>query len=158
MRASINQLPIDSSSVDIAISLDVLYHRDVSESPAISELFRCLKPGGHLLVHVPAYNWLYSYHDVHVHTRTRYTKKRLQMALTGAGFSKPVCGYRVSLLLPAIALKRLLVGEDHSDVQSVVEPLNLVFYKIVNFETCLQRIGLAFPFGSSVWALARKNG
>ena len=76
---------IEESSVDYAYTLNVLEHiRDASET--IAELYRCLKPGGRLLVYVPAFQCLYSQMDAHVGHFRRYRRKPLVQLLESAGF------------------------------------------------------------------------
>ena len=86
IRGSIAELPFADDTFDVVLCLDVLYHRGVDDDVAvIRELARCLAPGGLLLATVPAFAWLASAHDVAVHTRERYTRRRLRDRLEVAG-------------------------------------------------------------------------
>jgi SAM-dependent methyltransferase len=85
-RGSVAELPFADDAFDVVLCLDVLYHRGVDDDVAvIRELARCLAPGGLLLATVPAFAWLASAHDVAVHTRERYTRRRLRGRLESAG-------------------------------------------------------------------------
>lgn len=64
-------LGVRDESFDIVVALDVLEHLD-DDVAAARELRRVLKPGGLLLVTVPAYRWLWSDHDVALGHRRRY--------------------------------------------------------------------------------------
>ena len=157
IQGSVNQIPIASGTVDFVLSIDVLYHNEVNEHSALLEFYRCLKAGGRVLVHVPAYQWLYSYHDRQVHTRTRYSVSQLRRAMNQAGFVDIITGYRLALLLPLLIAKRMLSRQTQSDVDAIPNVLDRVFYEIARLERRLTDKGLAIPFGSSVWAIARKT-
>ena len=68
---------------DFAVCLDVIEHIE-DDLRALRELHRVVRPGGTLLVTVPAYQWLWSEHDVINHHKRRYTRKTLS-AVAGAG-------------------------------------------------------------------------
>lgn len=55
------RLPIDSQTVDFAVSFEVLEHVD-NEARALSEVFRVLKPGGLLALSVPNRWWVFETH------------------------------------------------------------------------------------------------
>ncbi|HEY9035326.1 MAG TPA: class I SAM-dependent methyltransferase [Pseudomonadales bacterium] len=154
----IEAMPYSNNRFDAIISNDVLYHANVDEPAAIAELHRCLKPGGHLLVNVPAYEWLRSSHDRHVHSKRRYTASRLRTALTKAGFDLRYCSYRNGLLLPLMALHRLTAGsnKDTSDVEPVAPWLNRLLYTVTRIEQALNNHKLHLPFGGSAKAWAIK--
>ena len=58
--------------------LSFVYHEAVdSDRAALAEFRRVLRPGGRLLIQVPAYDWLRSRHDREVATRERYTAGEL---------------------------------------------------------------------------------
>ncbi len=76
--ASVNELPYRNNSFDVIVSMDVLYHRLVNDQRALRECYRTLKPGGLLIVRVPAHPLFMTFHDRLVHTRERYTKNGLQ--------------------------------------------------------------------------------
>ena len=157
IQGSVNQIPLPSGAVDLVLSIDVLYHNEVDEQSALLEFYRCLKAGGRVLVHVPAYRWLYSYHDRQVHTRTRYSASQLRRAMIRAGFEDIITGYRLAVLLPLLIAKRTLSRRTQSDVDAIPNVLDRIFYEIARLERRLADKGLVIPFGSSVWAIARKT-
>lgn len=91
---------------DLAIALDMLEHVP-DDAGAARELLRALRPGGSLLVTVPAYQWLWSSHDVALGHQRRYTRGRLQRLLVAQGFEVPVCSYIMTAVLPAAVALRL---------------------------------------------------
>lgn len=98
IQASINKLPFKSNSFDLITCIDVIYHKNVDDQQALSQLFRVLKPGGILILRAAAVKWLRSSHDEYVHTRHRYSKDELSEKLTSAGFTIQKISYMNFLL------------------------------------------------------------
>lgn len=159
-RASVEELPFTASVFDLLVSFDVLYHQAVvDDRRALQEFHRVLKPGGLLLVRVPAYNWLRGAHDLAVHTRHRYTGSELGNKLQDAGFSLLKVTHVNSLLFPVAAAKRLMEGKHHPlmmDLELPPAPINSMLYSVLKLESRLLP-AVSFPWGLSVMALARKG-
>ena len=123
LRAELQQSGLDvtgsleevaACSIDYAYSLNVLEHIK-HDAKAIGELYRCLKPGGCLLVYVPAFQILYSQMDRHVGHFRRYRRKPLVQLLRSAGFDVSTAYYVDSLgFLATLAYK--LVGNRSGSV------------------------------------------
>ncbi|MFC7666772.1 class I SAM-dependent methyltransferase [Hymenobacter humi] len=77
-------LEFATARFDVVIASDVLEHIE-DEAKALSEWNRVLKPGGQLLVFVPAHAYLWSEHDVVNHHFRRYSRQGLVAALARAG-------------------------------------------------------------------------
>jgi SAM-dependent methyltransferase len=161
-RASVSQLPFPAAAFELITSIDVLCHRGVDESRALAEAYRCLREGGLLVLQVPAFEWLRSEHDDAVWTNRRYRRREIGNLLTEAGFVVEASFYRVALLFPLAALRRLLSRrrrpekEARSEVRPAAAAANALFGGILRLEWALAALGLRFPFGLSVFALARK--
>ncbi len=157
-QGSIQAVPFADNTLQAIISNDVLCQETVDEASALAECFRCLSPGGHLLLNLPAYEWLRSSHDTHVHSVRRYTCKRLSASLKKAGFTIHHCHYRHGLLLPLMALHRLTIGKSKStsDVEPVANWLNQLLYAITSLEQGFNNRGIYMPWGGSVTAWAIK--
>jgi SAM-dependent methyltransferase len=155
---SVNTLPFRNDCVDIVISADVLCHRSVNPEKMLGEIRRILKPGGLVVLHNPAYNWLFSYHDRFVHTARRYTKRRMTTELRQAGYGFVHITYWNTMLFPLMVLKRKLFGRHatKSDVQGLPRALNALFTRLAVPEAAALRRGIVLPFGGSVLAVARK--
>jgi SAM-dependent methyltransferase len=158
-RASVERLPFASDLFDMVVSLDVLYHRAVlNDRLALEEFYRVLRPGGLLLIRVPAYDWLRGAHDVAVHTRHRYSRGELAAKLANAGFRTRKLTYVDSLLFPLAALKRLVEGTNHylrPDLALPAAPINRLLLGALEIETVLLR-ALSFPWGLSLMSVATK--
>ena len=64
-------LPFSDGAFDAAVALDVLEHLD-DDRAAAAELGRVVRPGGFLVVFVPAFQILWGYNDEYSHHRRRY--------------------------------------------------------------------------------------
>ena len=159
VRGSVEQLPFASQSFDLVVSLDVIYHMAVgNDTLALEEFHRVLRPGGLLVIRVPAYNWLHGAHDVAVHTRHRYSRRELASKLRAVGFRIRKLTHVNSFLFPVAALKRLLEGSSHSFCSDLEMPpplLNRALLGVLSLEAALLPL-LSLPWGLSVMAVATK--
>ena len=88
-------------------AFDVIEHVE-PEHAILDELARVLRPGGRLLVSVPAYNWAWSDHDtVNGHYR-RYTRPRLVAAVERTGLRVDRATYAFAAVFPFFATERLV--------------------------------------------------
>jgi SAM-dependent methyltransferase len=159
-RASLLALPFPPGAFDVVTSFDVIYHDWVSDDrAAVAEMARVLRPGGVLLVRVPALEALRGAHDAEVLTRRRYTRRELCLLLESCGLAVVRSTYCNSLLLPLLFARRTLdrlLGREGSDVGFLPAPLESLFRRVMGVEAWCVRRGLRFPLGASVVALARK--
>jgi len=106
--ASVLALPFPADTFDLVTSFDVIYHLDVRDDvAALAEMRRVLRPGGYLLVRVPALEQLRSEHDAAVHTRQRYTLGELRRKASAAGLAVERASYANTFLFPLAAAARL---------------------------------------------------
>ena len=155
-QASVEALPFREAAFDIAICLDVIYHRDVaSDSIALQELFRVLAPGGALFLHVAAFPALENRHDRIVHTARRYTLPKLKQLLLATGFGISFLSYRNALALIPVYLSRFLSCEG-SNLQPLPTWLNDLLLLQSRIEWAALHAGIPVPFGSSLVALVKK--
>jgi SAM-dependent methyltransferase len=158
-RASVQALPFLTGQFDLVTSFEVLYHLAVSDDvAALHEMARVLRPGGWLVVRVPAYNWLRGAHDRQVHTRQRYAARELREKIEGTGLRLQRLT-SVGLGLLPLALLRRLLQTGHSAQSDVVLPAPFI-------NRCLTTILAAegfwlerypWPAGLSLLALAQKE-
>jgi len=154
-RGSVNALPFAGNSFDAAVSADVLCHAAVDPVVALRELRRVLKPGGRLIVNMPAYAWMLSAHDRRVHNVRRQTAGQTAAMLRDAGFAKVRARYWNGLLLPLMIVQRKLfaTGEAGSDVAPFPPWLDRILHGTTDIE---RRLPFSLPFGGSVLAIAEK--
>jgi SAM-dependent methyltransferase len=162
-RASVMGLPFPDDSFDIVTSFEVLYHAAVADDvAAMGELRRVLRPGGLLLLRLPAFEFMRGAHDVMVHTRRRYTTAELRKKLVSAGFSVERMSYVNSLLFPLAAGVRLgqRLSGHVSHAQSDVRPVAPMLNSLLRLPFFIEEKLLAFvnfPVGLSALAVARKS-
>lgn len=156
---SIDALPFRPQSFDVILSADVLCHAGVDQETALSELHRCLKPGGRLILNLPAYEWLKSVHDARVHTARRYDRAGVARLLDRHGFGQIRATYWNMLLFPLMVLRRKVFkpARPVSDVMVYPPFLERLFNAILGAETRLLSAGWRLPFGGSVLVSAVKH-
>jgi SAM-dependent methyltransferase len=160
IEGSVLEMPFDSNSFDLAVSLDVIEHLE-QEVDALAELRRVVAPGGSLLVTVPAYGWLWSGHDEINHHHRRYTRRSLQRVAEDAGWKQVRTTYFNSLLLPVAILLRALerlntkTTESSLDLWVPPEPLNWLLERPLALEAALIGRGGRIPAGLSLLAVFR---
>ncbi|HEY0419093.1 MAG TPA: class I SAM-dependent methyltransferase [Acetobacteraceae bacterium] len=153
---SVNALPFADASFTAAVSADVLCHRNVEPASALAELRRVLRPGGLLVVNMPAYQWLMSAHDLRVHNARRTTPAALRAELRRAGFNVRRAGFWNGLLLPVMVAQRKLLArapQAGSDVAAYPPWLDASLHAITEIE---RRLPLPLPAGGSVLAIASR--
>jgi SAM-dependent methyltransferase len=166
-RGSIERLPFRDKSFDAATSFEVVYHLGVaSDQCALDELHRVLRPGGLLLLRVPAHDWLRGEHDRLVHTRHRYARGEVAAKLQAAGFSVDQLSWANSVLFPPAVAKRLLeraalrvprsaLSAEEPDLWQPPGPINALLENAVAVESALIPRRVPLPFGLSLLAVAR---
>jgi SAM-dependent methyltransferase len=155
VRGSVNALPFGDATFDAAIAADLLCHGAVDPPLALAELRRVLRPGGRLVVNMPAYTWLLSVHDRLVHNVRRCTARQLAAMLRDAGFIRVRPGYWNGLLLPLMVAQRKLVARDAeaSDVAPFPPWLDAMLHAMTEIE---RRLPCRLPAGGSVLATAER--
>jgi SAM-dependent methyltransferase len=130
---------VDRGSYDMVAVLDVIEHID-DDVAALRAMGEALKPGGKILIAVPAHSWMWSAHDVVNHHKRRYSKKSLDAAIKAAGLRHNGLTWFNSLLFPAAVAARFagkLTGKDDSDDSPPPKLLNTVFENIFRLERYL---------------------
>ncbi len=149
---SVHGLPFEDHVFDAVVSADVLCHAGVETRPALAEMRRVLRPGGVLVVNMPAYTWLFSEHDRRVHNVLRVSAGEITAMLHAAGFAQPRVKYWNGFLLPLMILRRKILAAKagaESDVAPVNRILNAAFLALLKAESFLR-----VPAGGSVMAVA----
>ena len=164
ISASVHDLPFPGDSFDFVVSLDVLVSKGLDDSLAVHEAYRVLRPGGRLILNVAALEFLKGAHDRAVDADRRYTRRQLRALLEGAHFQVERLSYWNATFTPLIALVRWMSrgrsGRNEpprSDFRALPSILNSVFRRVAALELRASR-HVSLPFGTSLFAVARKNG
>lgn len=151
---------------DLVIASDVLEHIE-DEGKALREWTRVLKPGGQVLIFVPAHSYLWSEHDVVNHHFRRYSRQGLVAAVERAGLRAQRSSFwNAAMFFPTAALRlgrRLLSGPVSpvkksgatGDLHQLAGPANSLLLNWVKAENRLLR-HVNLPLGVSVFTLAQK--
>lgn len=142
-----------ADTYDLIGAFDVIEHIEDDKAFA-GKLFSSLKSGGVLVATVPAYQFLWSVHDVEHHHFRRYTKGQMEKLLTNAGFELQCASYWNCTLLPVAYLLRKLGsggGESlmpHPFVNGALSLLLWLESRVMPY--------LSLPWGISVVVVAKK--
>lgn len=158
-QADICALPFPEATFDAVICSSVLYHQWVKDvDGALREFRRVLRPGGLLLVNVPAFRFLYSAHDDAVMTAHRFTRNEIRTLMLRNKFAIRRLTYWTTLLLPLAIIARTLGGSEMGrDFKTPRDSFtHRLFFNVMTFELwLLQRFRL--PVGVALFAVA-ENG
>jgi SAM-dependent methyltransferase len=130
---------VGEGQYDLIALLDVLEHIE-DDHAALIGIKRLLRPGGRLLITVPAHQWMWSGHDVANHHFRRYSKSGLRGVFARAGFKPSLLSSFNSLLFPLAVVARLVArvtGKEGSDDALPAAPVNAVFESIFGLEAHL---------------------
>jgi SAM-dependent methyltransferase len=122
VQADARMLPIGDGALDLVLSTDAWEHIE-EDSRVAAEAYRVLRPGGQLLVMVPAGMDLWSGHDLALGHVRRYERDQLVALVRSAGFRVDSVGGWNVLLRPVARLRR----RHRITSQSEMEPVNTIF-------------------------------
>jgi len=150
---------------DVICAFDVLEHV-CDDEEAIKNIQNLLADKGLFLFTVPAFQFLYSTHDVAMEHVRRYQINDLLKKLEKNGFEIIKSGYwNMGLFLP-ISILRLLkkilfkIKKNaiiQSDAKSVFKTINNFLYWVLKAETYFLGKGASFPFGLTIFGVARRK-
>jgi SAM-dependent methyltransferase len=157
--ADAHRLPFAPASFDAVLLLDALEH--VADEAVLLDAVRdLLRPGGSLLISVPAYQFLWSKHDEVLHHVRRYTGRSLRRALDASGFSirrltyTNVAALPLAVLVRGILARLGLMRTSGTDFELHAPWLNRALIAAYRLEATALRHVPRLPFGLSVAALA----
>jgi SAM-dependent methyltransferase len=147
---------------DLVLLLDVLEHIE-DDRAALRAVRDALRPGGHLLLTVPALPWLWSRHDVaNAHYR-RYNLRRLRLLIEESGLVVETIRFFFAWTVAPLVVRRWLAPAGSVGRAGVADyavaippgPINRVLTLISRGEHALGRL-VRWPVGSSLLAVARR--
>ncbi|MBI5153660.1 class I SAM-dependent methyltransferase [Candidatus Poribacteria bacterium] len=166
IQGDVVHLPLADESLDLILALDLMEHVE-RDDLLIREFNRVLRPGGHLMITVPAHPCLWSDHDIALHHYRRYTYTSLKKVLRLGRFQPVKYSYGIYFLHPIIVVFRRLqrlwqesTGIKHARPRThlipLPRPINALLVRVLHLEAFLLR-HFNLPQGTSLIALARKE-
>ena len=158
-RASIEQVPFRDATFDAVVSADVLYHRAVTDdAAALRELARVTRPGGVVLLNLPAHRELFGAHDAFVHTQRRYERTDVIRLAAAAGLTlERLCWWNSTLFpIARIRRRRTHAAPARSDVALPPAPINALLSIWLRGEAWWT-LRLPMPAGLSLFAILRRT-
>ena len=127
-------------------------------STAIKEMCRVAKYGASIIITVPAFNFLWSEHDIVNHHFRRYTKTDLENLINQSRLRKIFVSYFNFFLFPVVYLLRKMnnikikgTTKNKSDFKTFeTNFFAKILYKIFESEKNLLQERKHFPFGVSI--------
>jgi SAM-dependent methyltransferase len=158
----LEELPWPDQSFDLITCLDVIEHTP-DDLPAMAELHRVCRPGGWLLVTVPAYPSLWSLHDEANHHYRRYSRTSLRRVAVDTGWTvHRLSSFNSLLLAPAAAVRlaqrRFGTHNGYSNDLAIGPAwLNDVLERPLALEAKWLAGGHTLAFGLSLMAVLRRS-
>jgi SAM-dependent methyltransferase len=156
-QADATHLPLPAGSAELVLLLDVLEH--VPDHRALEEVRRVLRPGGKVIIAVPAFAGLWSYRDEAAGHYRRYSREQLFALARGAGLEVCEVQHFQFLLLPILALTRWLGrrGPWWRDFEERRIPLLSDFLVLISRLEVRLGAFVSWPAGSSILAVLAQS-
>lgn len=160
-QASATSLPFPDAHFDVVTSFDVIATLEIrNEAAALGEMFRVLRPGGHLVLNVAAMNSLTGNHSILAEEVRRYSRGLLGRRLREHGFGIRRLTYTNASILPIVFAVRTLQrfsghAESEEEITIPARPINAALSAVLALEAAAVR-AVDMPLGSSLLAFAQK--
>lgn len=161
VKSSSYNLPYSSNTFDLVTMFDVLEHIE-NDQRALIEIKRVLKKNGSIVITVPAYQFLWSEHDIALSHYRRYNSKTLSNVVNQTGFKIVRMSYFISFLFPFIAAYRIIgrlkkmKTNPKANLRQLPAFVDKLFQSMLVFESKILQYS-NFPFGLSVVCIAKIN-
>jgi ubiquinone/menaquinone biosynthesis C-methylase UbiE len=158
---NVDILPVSAESCDVVLALDLLEHIE-DDSALMRDFHRIIKPGGYLMLTVPAHQFLWSEHDEALSHYRRYSYLQLLAMIREAGFRPVKTSYAISFVFLPIVVFRLAqkIFKKRQEPKTHLIRLPGAANKILIWLLLIEGFLLKFinlPFGVSIICLARKE-
>ena len=160
--ADITRIPFPDNVFDLAVSFDVfqVLEPDVA---AAREMARIVRPGGHVVLTLAAFDILSGDHAEVWSECRRYTPRSARELVESAGLTVERVSFAFASLFPLMltvrTTQRLLRpfrnGPSHADIDVPWGPINTALMVLLDGEAALSR-HIEMPIGTSLIVVARK--
>ena len=141
--------------------LDVLEHLP-DDNAGMREFWRILKPGGLVMLTVPAFHFLWSRHDKILEHFRRYRLCDVEILAKRHRFSMEHSSYFFCAIFPLVVayryIAKLLRLDKTSDLEATAEPFNSLLKLIGRMEIGIVHHVHRLPFGTSLAVVLKKTG
>lgn len=150
-------LPFRQATFSLVTAIDILEHLG-DDLLALREIRRVLKPGGWLLLCVPAFMVLFGKHDRIFGHHRRYSKKDLLIKLEQCGYATQKSSYIQPLFFLPLWVKRKFFSPSDDVWGDFAETKRMGFllHRLLAFERIPLRY-VNFPIGPTLIALSQKR-
>jgi len=156
LEVEICQDPPAATNFDCLLAMDVLEHIE-NDKDALSTWTKQLRPGGHILITVPAFQSLWSYQDIFLGHKRRYTRKEIKQLANSLNLEILYCRYAFSWAFPLVFLVRKIINRNKKIDEADLKPTNPILNRIFYFIGLVEYwIGGDFFIGTSVVAILKK--
>ena len=158
LQGSVTALPVASDAATVVTALDVLEHVE-DDAGALAELVRITRPGGIIIIHVPAFQLLWSDWDESLGHKRRYTKPSLLALVNRADLRVQRCTYVNTVAFgPVLGYRwvRTWLGARRRLEDRVPSAwLNRILFTLFVAPACWR--WLSPPFGISILCIVQKQ-
>lgn len=163
IQGNAHNLPFKSDSFDVVIALDVFEHFE-DDIASMVEIQRVLRRGGKLIFNVPAFMFLFSYHDWAFHHLRRYKAEELIIKFEQAKLQIKYLTYWSCFIFPVVVIMRKFFSLRKKPPEEALSDFHLkvplpvqAILKFLNFiEILLIKKRISLPFGVSLYGIAEK--
>lgn len=162
-KGSCKQLPLDDASVDVVTALDVIEHVE-EDRAAVREFARVVRPGGIVVITVPALMLLWSDWDVALHHFRRYTRSSLLAVIPPEQFEVVCCQYVNVAAFPLVlavrkfrALKERFGAKIQRRSEDAIPPAPINALLRWSFVSLACQNIIRFPAGVGLLAVLRRK-
>jgi ubiquinone/menaquinone biosynthesis C-methylase UbiE len=160
LQTPLNRIPLADGSAAVVTAMDVLEHLK-DDASALRELIRLIRPGGLIIITVPALRMLWSDWDVVLHHYRRYQWPDFHKLVSQPGISVVHMAYTNFFALPLILLIRMLrklfplkPGAERAEDRIPSKPINAILYALYVYPAIWR---WPLPVGVSLLAVLRKQ-
>ena len=162
--ADIEKYDLDNNYYDAVCCFDILEHLK-KDQEVIKNIFNSLKTNGLFFFTVPAYQFLFSGHDIILGHKRRYSKKDILLKLEKAGFKVIKINYWFFLLFPIALTVRIIktifakLNKNNiykPDMKNHNKYIEQLLFRVLNLENKLMPYNINLPFGLTIYGIAKK--
>ena len=150
-----------NNKFDLVIASELVEHIQ-DEMVIMNNIYNLLNPNGYAIITVPAFQFLWSQHDVNNMHYRRYELDRLKNLILSTNFKiEYISYYNFFLFIPAFIVRivKNIFGIDKKGIMELSTPpsiINKIMYNIFKSEFKYISKRKCFPFGLSLIAIIKR--